>query len=155
MIHDLDFDIQEPEIVYLYEYKNGKKIKHEIDISFIPSGISIPLLRKYDEWLKASNKFIKYLNDDLKPDPEKIKKMTDKEKDESERVNNMQLEIIAILTSYLKPELTIEWLKHTQPLEQIEKFISIVINSITRYVNNRNKASKKKLNGKELSENSA
>jgi translation initiation factor 2 alpha subunit (eIF-2alpha) len=128
MIHNLDADIKEKEIV--------KLAGEEIDISFIPCGVSIPLLSKYDKWVSESKK----------EGVEKIKNNVEIAQDNFK----MQAEILSMFTSYTNPKLDYEWLLHNADLYQISSFMQLLIKSITSYIKKSQKKNQvKPQSGKE------
>ena len=142
IVHNLDEDKREP------EYVEFKRLGKKIDISFTPSGISIPMMNKYDEYFKML-KDSKVLKEDgsVSDDAEKV--LTKDTKKAVENLNKM-VEIISFFTEYKDPEMTKEWIGQNLTMLQVANFMSLLIKSVTRGIVNEktdNNVDKKKENG--------
>ena len=138
IIHDLDKDrIAETIIV------GGKKL----DISFIPCGISIPLLGKFDEYTK-SLKEANVVNADGTVNKNAEKELSKKPEKALKNINLM-IELISMFTEYKDPKMTKDWVGQNLNITEIAKVMRLLIQSLTRDMKGESKESKKKLNGNE------
>ena len=121
----------------------------EIDISFIPCGVSIPLMNKYDEYFK-SLKSSKVLNDDGTVNENAEKELS---KDTEKAANNLKImiEMISMFTSYVDEEMNQEWIEKRLTIKQIPLFMSLLVKAITKDIQGTGgkKSDKKKENGSE------
>ena len=138
IIHDLDKDRIVEKIII-----GGR----EVDISFIPVGISIPLLGKFDKYTK-SLKESNVVNADGSVNENAEKELSKKPEKASENINLM-IEIISMFTEYKDPEMTKEWIEQHLNINEIAKVLMWIIQSLTRDMKGESKESKKKLNGNE------
>ena len=110
-VHDLDKRQDEPEYVIL----GGT----EIDISFIPAGVSIPLLGLYDKWVKEIRE--QGGVEAIEKDPEKA--MANAE---------IMADMIAMFTSYIDERLTKDWILRNLMIDKVMFLMQLLVKTITK-----------------------
>jgi len=122
IIHDLDEKDRQPEKIRI--------CGREIDISFIPAGISIPMMNKYDEYYKIlqSSKVINSDGTVNKNAEIELAKSPDKT---AENLNKM-IDIISLFTAHKEPDMTKEWIEKNLSIQQVASFMSHLVKAITK-----------------------
>jgi hypothetical protein len=139
IIHNLDEERQ-PEYI--------KIAGRELDISFIPSGISIPLLGKYQEYVEIL-KTNKVINSDGTANKEAEEELSGKP-DKALESMDIMTDMVCMFTEYKDPEMTREWVGHNTNLKQLARLIVLITGSLTRDMKKKkDDTSKKKLDGNE------
>ena len=138
IVHDLDKDDRPPEKVIV--------AKKELDISFIPFAVSVPLLQKYQKYLEIlkDNKVIK---EDGTVNKNAETELSNKPDKASESLN-LIAEIVAMFTTVKDPEMDIKWLGANLTLKKMSRLMMLIINTATKEFEKGDEESKKKSNGK-------
>jgi len=122
--HDLDVLRPQPEYVLLA----GKKI----DISFIPAGVAMDMMKMQDELSKLTNT------------PEKMKKVAAGGK-EAGRTFEIAAEMCASITSSQHPEMDKDWLLKNTDVVQIKALVEYVTMGVDRSLDSAEDEEIKKL----------
>ena len=131
IIHDLDED-RKLEIIRI-----GKK---EFDISFIPIGISIPLLSKNQEYMDML-KEESLLKKDGTIDTEKGKRLP---LEKVQRNFDMMIDIVSMFTEFKLKECDKKWLGESTDINGLSRAMRLIVESITKHVEKEEDSDSKK-----------
>jgi len=123
IIHDLDVLRPAPEYVQLA----GKKI----DISFIPSGVAIDVMKAQQEL------------QDMTDTPEKMAAL-EGDVEGSRRTFEICAEICSLITKSQHPEMDSEWLLANTDVVQVRTLLDLVTTSVSRSIDQAEGAGSKK-----------
>lgn len=124
IVYNLDEKVKPPEVIIL----GGV----EMDISFIPCGVSIPLLKAYDEYVKH---LTEHGSSIIKNDLEKAKENAD-----------LVIKVVTIFTKFKDPKLHEEWILNNCDMKQIGFLMTKLINTIMSSISSNEDDNKKKEN---------
>lgn len=129
IVHNLDEERRPKEVVVL----GGV----EMDISFIPVGIAIPISKAYKAWIDSSMPIVeRILKDHPKIEDETriqnlINEVMSTDIEALEENNQLQLELVAEFTVYHDPKLDKDWLQHNVDNKVIGFMVGKLINTIS------------------------